>query len=660
MKNNNFEIIFNSENGSVASIKNLNDEHSMNWCIENGGWGLINFNDTFKIEPLYTGEKSISVIPLVEFNEAEDFCTVVYENNTLRVTVERFFTENGAYNERYTIKNILETDYFLEHGTLGIRIPFNDIYTYADDCMINRCNTHLWCGGNTTYVNAIKMGKSDINLGLVLTRGAIKSYSVEGTKTNHRGKFILNPEHFELLSGEESVIEWQMFWHKGSDDFLAKAYEYENFVNVESPQFTVFENEKIEFTVKKKSKFDDIKIICDNEEIPYKMKENCCNVSFTPQRVGEHRFVITIGDIHTYTEFFVAEELETLLYKRINFIVDKQQYNREDSPLCGAFLIYDNKEKELKFDSIFRDHNACRERTGMALLIAKYLQTHDDSKIRKALDKYIAFILREVFDTETGEIFDGVRKNVKFKRLYNAPWITTLFTEMYLLTKDETYLKYVVKILEHYYSIGGENFYPNGLSMRKTIEAFNESSLKEEAEKVSNWYIAHVDNIVAKGLSYPKHEVNYEQTIVSPAATFISEIAYVTKEEKYKQEALKHIEILERFSGNQPSFHLNEIPIRFWDDRWFGKERLFGDTFPHYWSCLTARGFTAYYNCSGDQKYKIAAEKCARNCLCLFNDKGEGSCAYVYPFKSGNIKGAFYDEWANDQDFALYFYLVIN
>jgi DNA repair exonuclease SbcCD nuclease subunit len=45
--------------------------------------------------------------------------------------------------------------------------------------------------------------------------------------------------------------------------------------------------------------------------------------------------------------------------------------------------------------------------------------------------------------------------------------------------------------------------------------------------------------------------------------------------------------------------------------------------------------------------------------LCLFNDKGEGSCAYVYPFKVNDIKGEFYDEWANDQDFALYFYLEI-
>lgn len=659
MKNEFFEIKFDKENGAVTSIINPADEHKMNWCIENAGWGLIYYNNTFYIEPLYKRENSVEAVEMTEFYEDESYCRAEFANDTLKITTERFFTDNGCYNERYTIKNLRETDFFLEQGTLGINVPFNDIYTYADDCMVNHCNTHIWCGENTTYINALKMGESEINLGLVLTKGAIKNYSVKNCKTNHRGEFILNTSHFELLSGEEYVIEWQMFWHKGKEDFLSKAYEYPTFINVEAPQFTVYENENIEFTVKSKNSLANLKIICDGQEIDYSINENGYCVSVAPKRVGEHKFNIIADGISTYAEFFVAEELETLLRKRINFIIDKQQYCREDSPLNGAFLIYDNKEKELIFDSRFRDHNACRERTGMGLLIAKYLQTHDNPKMRKALDKYVAFVIREVFDTETGEVFDGVRKNVKFKRLYNAPWITTLFTEMYLLTKDKTYLKYVIKVLEYYYSVGGERFYPNGLSMRRTIEAFEKAGLLEDAKRVKNWYVAHSDNIVANGLSYPKHEVNYEQTIVSPAATFISEIAFVTGVEKYKTEAFKHIRILERFNGGQPSFHLNELPIRFWDDRWFGKERLFGDTFPHYWSCLTARAFKAYYNCSADSRYKKLAERCIRNCLCLFNDKGEGSCAYVYPFKSGDIKGGFYDEWANDQDFALYFYLII-
>lgn len=44
-----------------------------------------------------------------------------------------------------------------------------------------------------------------------------------------------------------------------------------------------------------------------------------------------------------------------------------------------------------------------------------------------------------------------------------------------------------------------------------------------------------------------------------------------------------------------------------------------------------------------------------KECLCLFNSNGEAYCAYVYPLVSNGIKGGFYDDCANDQDFALYF-----
>ena len=93
-----------------------------------------------------------------------------------------------------------------------------------------------------------------------------------------------------------------------------------------------------------------------------------------------------------------------------------------------------------------------------------------------------------------------------------------------------------------------------------------------EADEVKEMFGKHVDNMVANGLSYPKHEVNFEQTIVSPAATFTSEMAYVTGAEKYVKSAAEHVSILERFSARQPSFHLYEIPIRYWDDFWFGKK----------------------------------------------------------------------------------------
>jgi hypothetical protein len=73
---------------------------------------------------------------------------------------------------------------------------------------------------------------------------------------------------------------------------------------------------------------------------------------------------------------------------------------------------------------------------------------------------------------------------------------------------------------------------------------------------------------------------------------------------------------------------------------------------------LSARSFTVYGDISGDKKYKKMAEENMRNCLCLFTPDGKGSAAYMYPHTCNGIDGEFYDIWANDQDFALYFAMM--
>lgn len=65
--------------------------------------------------------------------------------------------------------------------------------------------------------------------------------------------------------------------------------------------------------------------------------------------------------------------------------------------------------------------------------------------LQKSLNLFIDFAKRESFDEETGEVFDGTGKNRKFIRLYNAPRLITLFTKMYILTGDKTYLEYCQK-----------------------------------------------------------------------------------------------------------------------------------------------------------------------------------------------------------------------
>ena len=655
--NDTFELIFDSYQGTITSMVLADDPHKMNFVGEIGNWGRIHCRNRLTSFS-YKQHKSdlVRQMELVSFRMTEDRVVSVYSNMALSVTVSRFFNAQGHLCETYTVKNLREFDYYSEYGNFAIEIPFNDRYTYAEDCMDHRCHTHLWCGHTSTYVNALKMGESEHNLGLTVTRGSFGSYSVREVRTNVRGIFTLNADHFALLPEEEYTIEWEIFPHTGVEDFYKKLETNPSYVKLLAEHYTVLEGEEICFEATLNAESPEITL--DGCCVPFEQEDGVLRVRYKPRRLGAHRFDICGEGVRTYAEFFVSEALDTVIEKRIDYVIRHQQCDRRESPLYGAYLIYDTAAKHPYYDEIIGDHNACRERVGMGLMIARYLQKHRDARMMASLERYVDFVKRGFYEESTGEVFNNLGKDRSILRLYNAPWITTLLTELYYLTGKREHLLGVLRILEGYYAGGGARFYPNGLSPYRTLKAFDHAGMREEGARVLALFEAHTENMMRNGGAYPKHEVNYEQTIVTPAATFISEMGIYTGKEKYKEGARAHLTRLERFGGKQPSFHLHHMPIRFWDGYWFGKKRLWGDVFPHYWSCLSARSFLAYGRLTEDARYRRMAEENLRNCLCLFRSDGGGSCAYMYPHTCNGVDGEFYDSWANDQDFALYFAMV--
>jgi hypothetical protein len=160
------------------------------------------------------------------------------------------------------------------------------------------------------------------------------------------------------------------------------------------------------------------------------------------------------------------------------------------------------------------------------------------------------------------------------------------------------------------------------------------------------------------GTAYPTSEVNYEQSIVGPAVQILLELYLATKEPSYLAGARKQMACLEAFNGQQPDYHLNDIAIRHWDDYWFGKKRVYGDTLPHYWSTITAIAFQHYATATGDKSYSRRALGILKNNLCSFTADGRAYCAYVNPLTVNGAPGRFFDPWANDQDWALVYWLM--
>lgn len=584
----------------------------------------------------------------------------------IQCSVERTQTQEGSLVERYTFKNVRQTDFFDNDYKIEIYIPLADNYASADVCMQHRCHVHIWCAENTACLAALRMGGELSNLGMICREGAIRAYSIERARSddrtqclsNDRGVFRLHPEIKHLLPGEEKSIVLEWFWFDSLPEFYNKIHSAQNlWVELDRAVYFEGEPEKIRVYSHKPAQVSfDRRKVQEHKAWSSDAGEHCCEMEETCFLPGEHLWQISAEEKNTWAKTLVLPPFYELVTARCRFIAEKQQYHNKDSCLDGAFLIYDN-ESESVYYSENPDHNGARERVGMGVLLATYLQFHKNADLEQALAQYTQYIYRELYDSDTGTVYNDVRRNNEWHRLYNYPWVAVFFMERYKLYHNETDLMEMYKVLCAYYALDGHKFYAIGIPMFESLELLKKAGKMDLYQTLKEHYRNHADTIAARGLNYPSHEVNYEQSIVAPAVTYLLEFYRLTGEDKYLEEGKKQLKVLELFNGHQPDYHMYETAIRHWDGFWFGKRKQYGDTFCHYWSALSGIAFQNYALITGESAYAQKAENSLRGVLSLFSKDGRASCAYVYPFKINDSFGEYYDPWANDQDWALYFYM---
>jgi hypothetical protein len=606
----------------MNGLINQNDKYKMNWVEGNTEWGTVRVPDGIK------------------FSVKSEM-------------------KNDTVIETYVFTNTSDKDIFTSLRDISIYTPFNDDYPDAKTCMTNRCHTHIWCGDNISYVMALRMGGEAPHLGLVLTEGSLGGYSVERDikrGSNDRGDFILHPSPVHIAPNESYTISWTLFWHNGITDFYNKIKQYNTrYIDIKAENYVVFENEKINISVTPTFNFSvkDIVITDNGKPVDYSLENRVINISESA-KVGEHNFQISVHGIKTHCNILTLPVLDTLAEKRCRFIAEKQQFKSHNSKLDGAYLTYDNDEKHI-FYSRENDFNGGRERVGMGVLIAKYLQTHEDKMLSDSLNEYVKYIERELFDKETGVVYNDCGRDNKWNRLYNYSWISVLYVELYKLYGNKEMLMYAYRAMISYYTQGGTKFYAIEIPVYDIISCLEKENMTEEKERLIQFFKEHCEALINNGLNYPTSEVNYEQSIVAPAAFILMQMYRVTKEQKYIDGAKEQMKALELFNGLQPDYHLYEVAIRHWDGYWFGKRRMYGDTFPHYWSALTANVYAEYAYAENDMEYKRKADAAYRGVMSLFMSDGSASAAYVYPVSVNGNKAEFYDPYANDQDWGMYY-----
>ena len=672
-----WELGLNPTTGALCKISNREDAEAMNWVhdplppakgaptpspearlLDSGPWGLIRYRQKVCTKPVALKQVS------------PDSWQIAYQFPDLNVDVLRAL-EGGELTETYTFTNPGSQPLTVPSGQLGILAPLFDEYNDAQTCNGKRCNVHLWMGHNVSWINAMRMGGKSPHLGLILSAGELDSYSIAPRRwtSNDRGTFVVHPPALTLAPGGTYRISWRLFWHQGWESFWQRAYQTPGFIQMTVRRYSVPVGQPVELSIDAAQSLDGAVLLADGVEFPLTGTGSHRKASIPTKNPGDLRVELRQAKASTWLRALVTPDPMKLIEARARFIVEHQQRQSPGDKLDGALLAYDNQTNSQFYSDKDNDTNAGRERVGMGVLLAQYFPLCKDASlkaaIKTALDKYDAFIARELQDAN-GTVFNDVGRRGGFRRGYNYPWIAHFHVAMYQADGRKEHLDNLHRTLRSFYEKGGAANYVIGLPIPEILAVFEKAGMSKERADALGWFRKHADTIQQNGTNFPRCEVNYEQSIVGPAVQILLETYQATDDVKYLDAARALLLPLEAFAGQQPDYHLNEISIRHWDDYWFGERssRTYGDTFPHYWSTINSVVFDRWAAITKNPAYADRADRILAQNFCEFFPDGRGSCAYVYPQEivDGGGKrhpGQFADPFANDQDWTLVNYLLI-
>lgn len=680
--NSDFQVDIDDVTGALVGLRDAQaGESSMNWIgsptdtpwLPPGSrWGLgfADLGPDF-LHRFYWRD------PQTSANNSRVDHAVSYTAGSLRLDVDRYLSEeDGSFTERYTFVNkgneslnLTET----KSHAIAIYTPFNDHYTNTSDSIHSRAHSHVWAnGGANAWVKMDQMGGFDRNLGLVLTKGSLAGYSIESrdiiTMSNTRGVFLLHPIIPTLQPGESALLEWTFFWHSDWDDFFEQCAERSNqFIRFDIPTHTLTQGQNVTIkmtgAVNEKTRVNGGPVSCSKDACQYTMSagsngQKDIRIS-TPTKRGLQNSTIFLNTV---------PDLDDLVSSRVNFIIQNQQVrgNREN-PNFGGYAVYDTQAESIAFWDKSSDRTTGRERVGMGIFISRYLASHPNATaVRSSLQTYYEFVSLKL-QGEDGEVYDRPKgAGTSTERLYNWPWviqfhlaIAKLGLELSGPVADKSPLERFMMTLENFYETGGKELYAIGLPIFESLQFLRESGHDRYYNRVLELFLSHGEVILARGLDYPPFEVNFEQSIVAPAAVMMVELYRATGNQTWLQAGKTQLDTLLRFQGKQPDYRMNSIAIRHWDGYWFGKDRHWGDTFPHYWSTIDSIALYHYAKATGDEAYRKHADEIIRNNLVLFSPDGTAGCAWIYPLTVNGRETHYRDPYANDQDWALNHLLYI-
>ncbi|MFE3452006.1 hypothetical protein ACFXJ8_24105 [Nonomuraea sp. NPDC059194] len=552
--------------------------------------------------------------------------------------------------ESYRLVNALDRD--VQVTGLGIQTPLRDIYPSAEESLAGACHAHVWTGGSWSWVLAQPMSGQTPLLGLILREGALWSYSIESRNhasgSNVRGHVVLqatdlarNPAAF---GGQPTVtvpahgtfeLTWELAWYDSVPAFLDSSAP-----PVRLPRL--------------------------HAELGQPLLTEGAVSSSDADVVGDsvygRRHGIAYLEIGAHARTAVLFHLprRELVERRIRYILDHQRPVERGEPFRHAFVPVDSATRIRQLTSGWADWSDGAERLAMPLLLqqARRRGWGPLDEIDSALEGFATFARSCLIATD-GSVTWGSDTTVDKPRLYNIPWLAQFFADQHVLYDRSEDLDQAALLLERSYALDAVQH----LSIGQPEAVVQVAALLEAAgdpDRASSLRASLLENaahFAMLGPDLPSHEVNYEQSMVAPLVSLFAISYDLSGDPTLLTPLTESLRWLRAFGGPQPHARLRHIGIRHWDGYWFGRNRLYGDVFPHHWSVLTAVALTQLPRELRTAETDATAEAIFAANLALFREDGSASCAFVMPSSVDGRPGYRDDPLANDQDWALTLWL---
>lgn len=556
----------------------------------------------------------------------------------LQVEVTRTFGD--LWRERYVLRNLADRPARI--GSFAINTPLADAYGPARTVLSTNLHAHVWTGGAESWLVGVRMDGTPPALGLDLVEGELWAYSISGrhqfTSSNVRGVISLHatdearaPHAFGgqpavvLEPGEELRVGWEIGWY---EDVPAAVAGHRATIAVPSLAAPVGS------------------AIAVGETSVVAHEHGVSHVD-VPHPDGRRSRVAVLH--HT--------PIDELVRRRVAAVIAKHRAVERQGTRAAAFVPYDvERDLRLTHDLGWTDWSDARERVGMPLLLLAARQrgwVDDVAVVDESLLAYKEFCLQHLITSEhrirNSSTADG------HARLYNSPWFALLFAELFATYGSRDDLLTAVAILDRYYTDGGERFLAITIAEAATRVAnlCDGAALPTEASRVRQALLEHGRTLAALGTDLPEHEVSYEQSMTAPLLSILSGAWRISPDPELVEAMRTVTDWLLAFAGRQPHVRLRNVPIRHWDGFWFGRLRLWGDTFPHYWSILSPRALLDLpAEVEVARADEIVRDVTAAN-LVDFTPDGNASCAFLFPSCVDDQPGYRADPLANDQDLGL-------